>query len=92
MSNVKKSTFRVRSITFKPLKSFINTCNLAQIITFIRRCAERNNWVFILKVKVTLKGQMLKVYFLCRSQQSGPVPKIKVTLIGQMLKNFVSAS
>jgi hypothetical protein len=30
----------------------------SQLITLMRRCAERNNWVAIPKVKFTLRGQM----------------------------------
>jgi hypothetical protein len=34
----------------------------------MRRCAECNNWVATFKVKVTLKGQMLKtVHFIIKS-------------------------
>jgi hypothetical protein len=60
----KKSTIRVRSITFKPLIFFLN--NLAQLTTIMSWRAEWNNWVANLKVKVTLYETLRKASILMK--------------------------
>jgi hypothetical protein len=43
-----------------PFQSALVLNSLAQVVNIMRQCAELNNWVAIPKVKVTLKGQVLK--------------------------------
>jgi 5,10-methylenetetrahydrofolate reductase len=44
-------------LNFKTAENFLFLNNLTQVITIMRWCAERSNWIATSKVKVTLTGK-----------------------------------